>query len=397
MTSVFSETVREIMAGLEPVLWFVNESTYSREGQKPGACDFCFGNPQEMPLPEISTAIGRWAQPQHKDWFAYKFSEPQATAIVAESLRDRLAVDFDAADISMTNGAFGAIASALRAVTDPGDEVIYLSPPWFFYVPMIQSLGAKAVRIDMQPPTFELPVSEIAAAITSRTRAIIINSPHNPSGRILQPSELEGLAEVLEAGSRKHGRGIYLLSDEAYSRILFDNAQFHTPLRHYPRSLLLYTYGKTLLTPGQRIGYIAMSPSMPDRKALRGAIFTAQLVTGYAFPNAVMQYAIGDLEKLSIDVATLERRRDRIISALGEMGYETVKPAGTFYALVRSPIADDVAFVERLAGEKIFVLPGKVFELPEWFRISLTANDQMVERSLQGFERALKTTLSMSR
>ncbi len=397
MTSVFSETVREIMAGLEPVLWFVNESTYSREGQKPGACDFCFGNPQEMPLPEISTAIGRWAQPQHKDWFAYKFSEPQATAIVAESLRDRLAVDFDAADISMTNGAFGAIASALRAVTDPGDEVIYLSPPWFFYVPMIQSLGAKAVRIDMQPPTFELPVSEIAAAITSRTRAIIINSPHNPSGRILQPSELEGLAEVLEAGSRKHGRGIYLLSDEAYSRILFDNAQFHTPLRHYPRSLLLYTYGKTLLTPGQRIGYIAMSPSMPDRKALRGAIFTAQLVTGYAFPNAVMQYAIGDLEKLSIDVATLERRRDRIISALSEMGYETVKPAGTFYALVRSPIADDVAFVERLAGEKIFVLPGKVFELPEWFRISLTANDQMVERSLQGFERALKTTLSMSR
>ncbi len=397
MTSVFSETVREIMAGLEPVLWFVNESTYSREGQKPGACDFCFGNPQEMPLPEISTAIGRWAQPQHKDWFAYKFSEPQATAIVAESLRDRLGIDFDPADISMTNGAFGAIASALRAVTDPGDEVIYLSPPWFFYVPMIQSLGAKAVRIDMQPPTFELPVSEIAAAITSRTRAIIINSPHNPSGRILQPSELEGLAEVLEAGSRKHGRGIYLLSDEAYSRILFDNAQFHTPLRHYPRSLLLYTYGKTLLTPGQRIGYIAMSPSMPDRKALRGAIFTAQLVTGYAFPNAVMQYAIGDLEKLSIDVATLERRRDRIISALGEMGYETVKPAGTFYALVRSPIADDVAFVERLAGEKIFVLPGKVFELPEWFRISLTANDQMVERSLQGFERALKTTLSMSR
>ena len=128
-----------------------------------------------------------------------------------------------------------------------------------------------------------------------------------------------------------------------------------------------------------------------------GAIFTAQLVTGYAFPNAVLQYAIGDLEKLSIDVATLERRRDRIISALGEMGYETVKPAGTFYALVRSPIADDVAFVERLAGEKIFVLPGKVFELPEWFRISLTANDQMVERSLQGFERALKTTLSMSR
>jgi len=309
-------------------------------------------------------------------------------------LRKRLGIDFDAADVSLTNGAFGAIASALRAVVDPGDEVIYLSPPWFFYVPMITSLGAEAIRVDLSPPDFALPMERIAGAITSRTRAIIVNSPHNPSGRILQSAELGRLAEVLETASKRNGRPIYLLSDEAYSRILFDGEPFHTPLQHYPRSLLLYTYGKTLLTPGQRIGYIAMPPSMPDREQLRGAIFTAQLVTGYAFPNAVMQYAIGDLEKLSIDVGLLERRRDRIISALSQMGYDTLKPGGTFYVLVRSPIADDVAFVERLAQENVFVMPGKVFELPEWFRISLTANDDMVERALQGFERALKTTLT---
>ncbi|HEX9094549.1 MAG TPA: aminotransferase class I/II-fold pyridoxal phosphate-dependent enzyme [Candidatus Dormibacteraeota bacterium] len=380
------------MAGLEPVLWFVSESTYSREGHKAGACDFCLGNPQEMPLAEISEAIIRWAKPRHKDWFAYKFSEPSAAAIVAESLRKRFGIDFDPADVSMTNGAFGAIASALRAVIDPGDEVIYLSPPWFFYVPMIASLGARGIRVDLSPPEFALPVERIASAITPRTRAIIVNTPHNPSGRIFQSGELGRLAEVLENASQRNGRPVYLLSDEAYSHILFDGERFHTPLHHYPRSLLLYTYGKTLLTPGQRIGYIAMPPSMPEREELRGAILSAQLVTGYAFPNAVMQYAIGDLEKLSIDVGQLERRRDRIISALGQMGYETVKPAGTFYVLVRSPIADDVAFVERLARENVFVLPGKVFELPEWFRISLTANDEMVERALQGFERTLKAT-----
>lgn len=397
MSEAVSATLREIMAGLEPVLWFVNESTYARDGAKPDVCDFCFGNPQEMPLPEISKAIAHWAVPQHKDWFAYKFSVPPAAAIVAESLRGRLGIDFDPADISMTNGAFGAIASALRAVADPGDEVIYLSPPWFFYVPMIVSLGATAVRVDMPPPSFELPVDAIAAAITSRTRAIIINSPHNPSGRILQPAELDRLAHLLDAACQRNGRPVYLLSDEAYSRIVFDGEQFHTPLRHYPRSLLLYTYGKTLLTPGQRIGYIAMPPAMPDREELRGAIRTAQLISGYAFPNNVMQYAIGDLEKLSIDVNALEHRRDRLIAALGEMGYETVKPAGTFYVLVRSPIADDVAFVEKLAEDKVFVLPGKVFELPGWFRISLTANDEMVERALRGFERALKSALTISR
>jgi len=397
MSGASSATVAEITAGLAPVLWFVNESTYAREGVSADASDFCFGNPQEMPLAEISQSIARWAVPQHKDWFAYTFSHGPATATVAQTLSTRLGIDFEARDVSMTNGAFGAIASGLRAVVDAGDEVIYLSPPWFFYVPMIASLGAKAVRVDLAPPDLSLPLDRVANAISAHTRAIIVNSPHNPSGRILQPAELAGLAEVLEAASTRNGRPIYLLSDEAYSRILFDGEEFHTPLRYYPRSLLLYTYGKTLLTPGQRMGFIAMAPAMPDRDELRKAIFVAQLVTGYAFPNAVMQYALGDLEKLTIDVGILQQRRDRIVHALEQMGYEVITPAATFYVLVRSPLEDDVAFTERLAEEKVFVMPGKIFQLPGWFRISLTANDEMVERSLPGFERALKSTLTATR
>lgn len=387
-------TVRGMMAGLQPVLWFVTESSYARQGAMLGACDFCFGNPHEMPLPEISDALIRWATPKSQDWFAYKFNEPQAVAVVVDSLRKRHGIDFEAADVSVTNGAFGAIAAALRAVLDPGDEAIYLSPPWFFYVPMIVSLGARAVRVDLSPPEFELPVSAIGDAITPRTRAIIVNSPHNPSGRVFQPKELKALAALLEERSIKNGKSIYLLSDEAYSRIVFDGTPYHTPLQFYDRSLLLYTYGKTLLTPGQRIGYIAMAPSMPGREEMRGAILVAQLVSGYAFPNAIMQYALGDLEKLSIDVGALQRRRDQVVSALDEMGYETIKPEGTFYVLVRSPISDDVAFAERLAEEKVFVMPGNVFELPGWFRISLTANDDMVERALPGFKRALEEVLA---
>ena len=383
--SAISATVREMMASVEPVTWFVSKSTYASEGMKPGACDFCFGNPQEMPLAEIHQALSHWAAPRNKDWYAYKFSVPDAVSVVVESLRKRHGIDFEPADISMTNGAFGALASSLRAVVDPGDEVIYLSPPWFFYLPMILSLGAKPIRVDLAPPAFALPLDAIESALTARTRAIIINSPHNPSGRISQPEELERLATVLARASQRNGRPIYLLSDEAYSRILFDGARYHTPLRYYDRSLLLYTYGKTLLTPGQRIGYIAMPPSMPDREDLRAALFVAQAATGYAFPNALMQYALGDLEKAIVDVGALQRRRDRIVKALDEMGYETVTPAATFYVLVRSPLADDIAFTERLARENIFVMPGQLFQLPGWFRISLTANDEMVERALPGF------------
>jgi aspartate aminotransferase len=383
-----SSTVRAMMASVEPILWFASQSTHAKHGANPTACDFTFGNPHEMPLPEIQQALTTWAVPRSKDWFAYKMSDPKAVAVVVESLHQRHGIDFEAADVSMTNGAFAGLASALRAVVDPGDEVIYLSPPWFFYVPMIISLGAKAVRVDLPPPGFELPIDAIERVITPRTRAIIVNSPHDPSGRILQPVELRGLGRVLENAPGP----VYLISDEAYSRILFDGSHFHTPLAYYDRSFLLYTYGKTLLTPGQRIGYIAMPPAMPDREELRQALFTAQLATGWAFPNALMQYAMGDLEHASIDVAALQRRRDRIVSALNEMGYETVAPMGTFYVLVRSPLADDVAFAERLARENVYVMPGNVFELPGWFRISLTANDDMVDRALPAFETALRET-----
>ena len=383
--SAAGSTVKAMIASTEPIIWFTEESTYAKKGTGPGACDLTFGNPHEMPLPQIQEALAKWAVPQGKDWFAYKFSEPRTVAVVVESLRRRLGIAFEAADVSMTNGAFGALASTLRAVVDPGDEVIYLSPPWFFYSPMIISLGAIPVRVDLPQPGFELPIDAIERAITPSTRAIILNSPHNPSGRIARPEELEALAAVL----RRAPRPVYLLSDEAYSRIVFDGRSFHSPLAYYERSFLLYTYGKTLLTPGQRIGYIAMPPGMPDREELRSAILTSQLVTGYAFPNALMQYSLVDLEQASIDVRALQARRDRVVGALRAAGYEALSPEGTFYVLVRSPLADDVAFAELLAGHNVFVMPGKVFELPGWFRISLTANDAMIERALPAFAKTL--------
>lgn len=385
MTRPAARIVREMQEYLKDVLWFTSESTYARRGSSPDACDFCFGNPQEMPVPEIESAIAKWAKPRNKDWFAYKWSDPGAVAAAAKSLQARHGIDFDPSDVAITTGAFGGLAATLRAIVDPGDEVIYLSPPWFFYVPMIISLGGKAVRVDLPAPGFEVPVQAIRSAITDKTRAVIVNTPHNPSGRIFQPEELQRLADVLSSAKQP----IYLISDESYCRILYDGREFHTPVRYYPRSFLIYTYGKTLLIPGQRIGYVAMPPTMPDREELRGALRTAQMAGGWLFPNAVMQYAMADLEQVSIDVRALERRRDRVVSALGEMGYQTVRPSGTFYILVRSPLADDVAFAERLAAENVFVMPGRIFELPGWFRISLTASDEMVERSMSGFARAI--------
>ena len=370
---------------LEPVLAYINNPAYMDRVKQPQACDFRFGDPQEMPLPDIQRALTKWAKPENKDWFAYKLSEPGAVKVAVDSLRRRVGMEFNPADIAMTTGAFGGLAATLRAVLDPGDEVIYLSPPWFFYVPMILSYGAKPVRVDFTPPDFELPVDAIEWHITPQTRAIIVNSPHNPSGRVFTPDEFERLTHVLEAAHQT----IFLISDESYSRILYDGREHLSPLRFYDRSFLIYTYGKTLVAPGQRLGYVAMPPTMPDSEELREALRVAQFALGWAFPNALMQHAMEDLEKASIDVGALERRRDRIVGALAEMGYEVVKPEGTFYVMVRSPIADEIEFVRRLADENIFVLPGRMFEIPGWFRISLTASDDMVDRSIPGFERVL--------
>jgi aspartate aminotransferase len=375
----------EVSHLLAPLYHFFVESAYAQRAGDPDICDFVAGNPQELPFAAFVTALGRWSVPQDKNWFAYKQNEAGPRAVIAASLRTRLGMPFEDEDIFLTNGAFSALAVGLATVVDPGDEVIFNSPPWFFYEALIASSGARPVRVHVDPATFDLDVGAIAAAITPRTRAIIVNSPNNPTGKLYPPRTLSQLASVLTEASERHGRTIYLLSDEAYCRILFDGHTHTSPSSSYPHTFVIYTYGKTLLTPGQRLGYLALPPTMPERDALRPAIFLAQLTLGHVFPTALLQHALADLEQLSIDVPHLQAKRDRLVAELRAMGYEVHLPEGTFYLLPRAPLADDLAFIELLAEHNVYCLPGTVVEMPGYFRISLTANDDMLERSLAGF------------
>jgi aspartate aminotransferase len=374
---------------LAPVLRFFEDSPYARHVGQAGIHDFAIGNPHELALPEFVNALQRQLPPRHDAWYGYPMSLPEAQAAAAAALSRRRGVTFAPEDMLLTNGAFAALAVALSVVADQGDEVIFISPPWFFYEALIASVGAVPVRVKVAPGTFDLDLEAIAAAITPRTSAIIINSPNNPTGVIYPPETLTGLGRLLTQAAAQHGRAITLLSDESYSRILFDGQPYHSPTAYYPNSLLIYTYGKTLLTPGQRLGYIALPPSLPDHEQLRSAFFVAQLMAGYAFPNALLQHALPELENVSIDIAHLQHKRDWMVSSLRQMGYELHVPQGTFYLLPRSPLADDWAFAECLAAKNIFVLPGLIVEQPGYFRISLTANDEMIEQALPGFAAAL--------
>ncbi|MEX2534448.1 MAG: aminotransferase class I/II-fold pyridoxal phosphate-dependent enzyme [Trueperaceae bacterium] len=393
--NVVSARIDATLEAMSPFLRFFQDSAWSgRDPKHQDNCDFVFGNPHEMPLPEFVSSLQRNLPPQDQDWYAYKVNEPESRRTIAESLRERRGLPFEPQDVFVTNGAFAALSVSICTLIDPGDEIIFISPPWFFYESIIVNYGGNPVRVKIDDSTLDLDLEAIAAAITKRTRAIIVNSPNNPTGKIFPPETLQALANLLTEASERNGSPIYLLSDEAYSRIIFDDLEYPSPTSYYPNSLLIYTYGKTLLTPGQRIGYIALPPTMPSRAKLRNALLAAQLVTGFAFPNALLQHSLAELETLSIDIPKLQRKRDRLTDELGAMGYEVKPPEGTFYLLVRSPLHDDLAFCEALAAQKVYVLPGTVFEMPGFFRISLTANDEMVERSLPGFAAALKRTPS---
>jgi aspartate aminotransferase len=360
-----------------------------RDLSHPDACDFLAGNPQELAMPEYVRTIQRALEPDSPSYYAYGPPWRGAIESVAAALSERLELALDPDDVFLTRGAASGLFLALRTVIDPGDEVVVFSPPWFFYEAMVVGESAQMLRVPLTEEGFDLDLDAIQQALTPRTRAVIINTPHNPSGRIYPDDQLRGLAEVLERASQRNRRRIYLLSDEAYARILFDGRRMVTPARFYPATFMLHSYSKTLLAPSQRAGYLAMPPSMPAREQLRFALMAGSIGAGVT-PDTAMQRAMPELERLTIDLAALEKRRDRMVADLRRLGYHVTSPEATFYLFPRTPIPDAVEFCDWLAERRVYTLPGEAFERPGYFRISLTATDAMVDRALPVFGEAMQ-------
>jgi aspartate aminotransferase len=389
---LFAQRVAAVQQALRP--FFDTVLRGPAANGPPMMANFLTGDPQELPPPGFVAALQRYSMPAATDWFAYRFQHQPARQAAATALSAELGADFAAEDIFLTRAAGGAIALALNTVVDPGDEVIFLSPPWYFYEAMILASGATPVRVRLRPPAFDLDVEAIAAALGPRTRAILMNTPHNPSGRIYSAAALQCLADCLAETADRYEQPIWVISDEAYSRILFDNHRFVSPGIFHPYSMLAHTYSKTTLTPGQRLGYLALAPGVPQPEAMRTALFHVLISSGLAMPDAVMQYALPDIDGLCIDVAAIQRRRDRMVAELQKQGYQLHVPQATFYLLPQAPGGDDRSFCALLAHQSVAVLPGHVIELPGYFRISLTATDHMVEKALPIFADVIQRATS---
>jgi aspartate aminotransferase len=308
---------------------------------------------------------------------------------VAEFLSSEQGLKITADEVIMTCGAAGALNVILKTVLDPGDEVITPVPYFVEYAFYVDNHSGLLKTVPTKSD-FTLDVQAIQAAITPKTKAILINSPNNPSGQIYSKESVLELGDLLTEEGRRLNRTLYLISDEPYRKITFDGVQVPSIFSCYAESMIATSYSKDLSIPGERIGFLAVNPQATYKEDLLAGMALANRILGYVNAPALMQRAIQFLQGVCVDPAIYEQKRNLLCDGLSECGYEFVKPKGAFYLFPQSPVPDDVAFVQALQEELILTVPGSGFGAPGHFRIAFCVDDETITRALPGFERVMK-------
>lgn len=380
---------RAVRDNLSKASWirrmFEEGARLKRERGADKVFDFTLGNPEIEPPPAVLAAARRVLDSPERHLHAYmpNAGHPRVREAVATRLRDATGLPYTADHVLMTVGAGAALNTVLKALLDPGDEVLTVAPFFAEYTFYAENHGGRLVvappRVDLTPD-----IAALEAALTPRTRAILLNSPNNPSGVIYPASTFIELEAVLQRAARP----IVLISDEPYRALVFDDVAPPQVPPLVTRSIIATSWSKSLAIPGERIGYLAFSPRMPEAAALFEACTFTSRVLGFVNAPALWQWVVAEVGDQVIDVAPYREKRDLMYEGLRRIGYECVKPQGAFYVFPRTPIPDDVAFVRLLAEEGVLTVPGSGFGAPGHIRISLTVDRDTVVRALPGFERA---------
>lgn len=353
--------------------------------------DFTLGNPILPPPPRVQEALAKFAGGSPAEGHGYMGNAGLADvrAAVAAYHESLYGLGFEGGHVVMTTGAGGGMNVLLKALLDPGDEVIIIVPYFPEYLFYIDNHGGKAVLAPCGPG-FGLDAAAVASRVTARTKAVIICSPNNPTGAVYDAASLERLGRALEEKEREHGTEIYLVNDEPYRKIIFDGAPFPSPLPHCRRTVVVTSHSKDFSIPGERIGYVAVNPRMPDCARLVNAMTFTNRVLGFVNAPALWQRVAGACQEASVDVGWYQEKRDLFCDALAAMGYEIVRPGGTFYIFPRTPDHDDIEFVRRAGELRLLVVPGSGFGLPGYFRIATCMSDNdTIRRSLPLFEKLI--------
>jgi aspartate aminotransferase len=353
--------------------------------------DFSLGNPNLEPPEKVRKTILEVISDERPGKHSYMPNAglKETREAVARFLAKEHGVPMTWEQVIMTCGAGGALNVALKTILDPGDEVIVLSPyfvEYLFYIDNHNGIG----KLAKTKEDFTLDLQEIEAAITPKTKAIILNSPNNPSGRIYDEKSLKNLGKLFETIKQKNNQTIYLLSDEPYSKIVYDGARVPSIFQAYTESIIATSYSKDLSLPGERIGYLGVNPRMENWKQVVDGLTFCNRILGFVNAPALMQRILVKLQGESVNVAEYKWKRDNLCRGLTEAGYSFVKPEGAFYLFPKSPIADDVKFVNILLQEDILAVPGTGFGTSGHFRLAYCVEDRVIEGALEGFRRAIQ-------
>jgi aspartate aminotransferase len=313
----------------------------------------------------------------------------ETRAAVAKQLARDTSINFTQNEIIMTIGTAGALNSAFKALLNPNEEIITFAPYFFEYNSFAEN-HCGTIKVLPSDENFTPNFEALESAINVKTKAIIINSPNNPTGIVYTDQVLKQLAETVNRASARLSQRIYIISDDVYSKLYFDGPKCPRIISYYPHSIVVTSFSKDLSLPGERIGYAAVHPECENAREVVDAIIYSNRVLGYINAPALMQLAIRTLQDVSVSIADYKNKRDFLYDNLTKMGYQITRPQGAFYIFPKSPIKDDLTFVNELKKLKVLVVPGTAFSAPGYFRISYCLDDKTLEGSLPGFQQILR-------
>lgn len=349
--------------------------------------DFTLGNPNVEPPTAFKEALKKLALDPVPGMHRYMSNAgyPETRRAIAEALAGQAHLPFNENHIVMTCGAGGALNVVLKTLLDQGDEVIILSPFFVEYKFYIDNHGGVS-KVVQTTAEFKLDLNAIGEALTSRTKAIIINSPNNPTGVVYDAASLTGLGKLLENREKELGHPIFIISDEPYAKIVYDDITVPSVFSHIKNSIAVTSHSKDLALPGERIGYIAVSPKAEDIGLLMEGLVFCNRTLGFVNAPALMQRLVAGLQHESVDIAEYQAKRDLLYYELTALGFKMVKPQGAFYLFPKSPLPDDVEFVKAAQKYNILLVPGSGFGAPGFFRISYCIDKQIIINSLPAFK-----------
>lgn len=359
--------------------------------------DFSIGNPDVPPPPDFYRVLAEIAAENKDGIHGYMPNAGFADvrAILAKRISEEQRITVDASCVAMCCGAAGGLNVLFKSILNPHDEIIVSRPYFMEYRPYAANYSGSIIEADSLPD-FGLDVNAIAAKLSPKTAAVIVNSPHNPTGRIYPKEALAALSQALSEHGKKCGRYPYLIFDEPYREITYDGIETPPVLNLYPQSVVVNSYSKSLSLPGERIGYIALSPLMDCKDELMDAIIYCTRVLGFMNAPAIMQRAIAGLVHAKVDVSIYERRRNLFTAILDDCGISYARPDGAFYLFCKVPgrvssgETSDTAFCDHLNKHRILSVPGSLFAFPGWLRFAYCVDETIIKASAAAFKSALQ-------